>query len=110
MHGHRVRIAQLGWDGHHPAESAEDVQVGIGIHWVEIDGHRFDAVLRARVVAAHDEITAGPTLVLQLIGPVEIVYVDSDGNEIGVPDLRGSTPTLQHNTIMEPTRLEAGTN
>lgn len=104
---HRVRIAQKGWKGSGPAESADDVAVGLGVLWVEIDGHRFEEVFEAQVVARHDEFTPGAALTFQLIGPVEIVYVGADGEELSSVEAR-ETPLMAYGTAM-PVPEEATT-
>lgn len=81
MNGHRVRIAQRGWHGAAPASHVDDVQVGVKLPWVELDGHRYDDLVSAAVRFADDEATL-PELTLQVIGPVAIVYVDSDGEPL----------------------------
>lgn len=78
----KIRIAQKGWYGGSHAETAEDVAVGIGVLWVEIDGHRLADITSVSFRAARDEITM-PILEVDVIGPVEIVYCDKDGNELG---------------------------
>jgi len=79
--GHRVRIAQEGWQQSEPARTVDEVQVGIGCWWVEIDGHRFDRVIAAQVCPADDEVTV-PHMTLELLGSVEVVYVDRDGRPL----------------------------
>lgn len=54
---------------------------GVGVPWVELDGHRFNAVtsVQVRFSATHFNETE---IVLRCIGPVELVYVDGHGEEI----------------------------
>lgn len=86
MMGHRIRLAQRGWDGDHAAETMDDVGAGIGLLWVEIDGHRFEGVVRADFTA--DKVDAMiPLLHLEIIGPVEIIYIGKDGQPLGVEKL-----------------------
>ena len=100
MNGHRVRVAQTGWNVDRPAETLDDVTTGLGVEWVEIDGHRFDRVISATVVASKDAVTLGPWLVVQVVGPVEIVYVDSAGAELGAVET-DVTPKLEHGTALD---------
>jgi hypothetical protein len=76
---HKVRLAQRGWHHESAAKTAEEVEVGVDLLWVEIDGHRF-----SDVVSAEYRIAEGvnvPVITVEVIGPVEIVYLDKDGNE-----------------------------
>lgn len=99
MNGHRVRIGQLGWNSDRAALTLDEVQCGIGVHWVEIDGQRYEHVVSAHVRAAKSQLTRA-TLVVQLVGPIELVYVDDDGNELGAREVE-ATPILQHGSILE---------
>lgn len=77
----QIRLAQRGWNGFRPAATAEEVQQGVDLLWVEIDGHRFEDIVAATVRA--DRGIAVPTIELQLAGAVEIVYLDTNGEELG---------------------------
>lgn len=76
-----IRIGQLGWDRDSPAETVDDVTLGIGVYWVEINGVRIERVMRAEVIARDDEFTV-PRIVLDIADGVQIVYVDRDGDPL----------------------------
>lgn len=88
----RIRIAQTGWAFDRPARSVDEVNAGFGLWWVEIDGVRVRSILRATVEAVKlgegpdgepvpMPITS-PKLTLEILGPVEIVYVDETGEPL----------------------------
>lgn len=90
-----IRIAQQGRGRSAPAETLEEVVAGIGCHWVEVDGVRLTAaehgLASAQFAATNGEFSV-PTLVLSVIGPVEVVYLGADGEELGsepFPDFAG---------------------
>lgn len=84
---HKVRIATYGYRaGSGRAETLDEVTHGIRIPWVEIDGHRFDAITHAVIDLGKDDVTSVEVTVA-VIGPVELVYVDADGNELGAAPL-----------------------
>lgn len=82
--GHRIRVGQLGWVRDRAATTVEEVEGGIGCSWVEIDGHRFDGVVAVDYRADENEITV-PVVTVEVIGAVEIVYVDDDGEPLPGP-------------------------
>lgn len=91
-------------------ETMDDVHGGLKIPWVELDGVKYDDVINATI-----EVQRGSMLRTQItfefIGPIEIVYVDKDGVEIGsVSTYPGSIPqTLDCNTYIEvPPEIEPG--
>lgn len=80
--GHRVRVAQRGWIADRAASSLEEVSAGVGVYWVEIDGHRFEHVGGIEFEARQGEFSV-PVLRLPIIGSLEVVYLDQSGNELG---------------------------
>lgn len=76
-----IRIAQRGWNRDRGAETAADVQVGVGVYWVEIDGVRIERVVRVEFVADEGEVTL-PRLTIEVADGLEVVYVDGDGNPL----------------------------
>lgn len=110
----RIRIAQVGWNFDRPARSVEEVNAGFGLWWVEIDGVRVKSILRATVEAVKlterpDGTTdvspiTSPTLTLEILGPVEIVYVD----ETGEPLPASERVTIEAHAL--PPEIEAGTS
>lgn len=92
--GHRVRIAQEGWQSSWPASRQEDVSIGMMLPWVEIDGLRLHRVSSAEVRFAPDGFTV-PQLVVNIIGTVEVVYVDEHGEP-----LPGETLTVSPDAVM----------
>jgi hypothetical protein len=75
----KIRIAMKGWSKFGPAETADEVRIGVGVPWVEVDGHRITEVVKAEIKTTEDgfqEVT------VSLIGPVEIVYVGRDGEPL----------------------------
>lgn len=98
-----LRIAQRGWNGSQGAETADDVTIGIGCWWVEIDGVRIERIVRAEIVAADDEISI-PRLILDVADGVQIVYVDADGEPLPgapVPVEPGDIPPLEDKVAIE---------
>lgn len=67
-------------DGVHATEP-ENIVAGVHCLWVELDGHRFEDVVSATFKAAEDSLV-GCRLVLEPIGPVELVYVGADDQEL----------------------------
>lgn len=98
-----IRIAQKAWKGmQHATEMGPDV-VGLDLMWVEIDGHRIDWVHAAEIRAASREFSV-PEITVAIIGTVEIVYVDKDGNEIGhvhADPAELADTTYEHRAILE---------
>jgi len=60
-------------------ETLDDVRFGAKIPWVELDGHRFEDLTGAQVNirAGYDDATIA-SLTLDLVGPVEVVYLVGD--------------------------------
>lgn len=79
-----IRIAQLAWDGASAADEITPSTVGLNLPWVEIDGHRITDLFGASIAVGAERGQIGvPHLTIDLIGTVELVYLDKDGNEIG---------------------------
>ena len=78
---HTIRIAQCGWHSDHAAETMDEVAIGIGVYWVEIDWHRIDDVCRVEFTADKDEFTVA-RMTMDVMGPVEIVYVNEQGEPL----------------------------
>lgn len=99
----KVRLATKAvGNGTQPVESMDDVRAGIKMPWVELDGHRFEDLAEARIeMASNGALRTYVTF--QFIGPVEIVYVDRDGNEISsIPVDGGVLPeVIDRHTYME---------
>lgn len=76
----RIRIAQRAWAGSHPADTLDDTVIGLAMPWVELDGHRFDQISHAHIAI---DSRGFPTITIGLIGLVEMVYLDSNGDVIG---------------------------
>lgn len=90
-----IRIAQQGRCQSRPAETLDEVVAGVGCYWVEVDGVRLTAadhgLVSAQFAASGGEFSV-PSLLLSVVGPVEVVYLDGDGNELGaepMPDFAG---------------------
>lgn len=82
---HKIRIATYGHARGGRAASVEEVTCGIRVPWVEIDGHRFDAITHAVIDFGKDDL-ASCEVTLGVIGPVEVVYVDAEGDPLpGAP-------------------------
>ena len=91
-----IRVAQQGRTIDSPAETLDEVIAGFRCMWVEIDGVRLTAedhgLVSFSFTARNGEVTI-PEVVLRLVGPVEVVYLDGDGNELGAepfPDFAGT--------------------
>jgi hypothetical protein len=50
----RIRIAQKGWRGAEQARTLEEVQVGVTLPWVELDGVRFTDIAGVEFSASKD--------------------------------------------------------
>lgn len=101
----RIRIAQKAACNGGNCESMDDVIAGYAMPWIELDGHRITDVAAATFTAGRGEIQ-GVTLTLDAIGPVQLVYIDHDGNEIGEvehPD-PGAIGRIDSATVIERPR------
>lgn len=78
----KIRLGQQGWKGSTPAETLDEVFVGLKLLWVELDGHKFEDVISAEFRADVDDI-GQIGLVVKPIGSFEVVYVGQDGEELG---------------------------
>lgn len=79
---HVVRIGQRGWTLDRAATSLDEVQCGVDLLWVEIDGHRFESVVDAKVGSIDWESVTVPAVTVRIAGPVEIVYCSPDGEPL----------------------------
>lgn len=82
----KIRIASRGWNGNAPADTLDDVGVGLALSWVEIvgdDGDSWripgDALTEAKVGTGSG---AFQEVELTLYGAVEMVYVDIRGEPL----------------------------
>jgi hypothetical protein len=75
----KIRIATLGWQGARAARYREDVAVGIGPQWVELDGVRTTDVIGAKVEVAEGD---GTVVTLTIAAAAEMILVDADGKEL----------------------------
>ncbi len=82
--------------------SMDDVRAGVKMPWVELDGHRFSDLAEARVEMAHNGVLH-TFVTFQFIGPVEIVYLGRDGEEIGTVETTGDKlpAVIDGNTIFD---------
>lgn len=80
----KITIAQQGWAGSTPAKSLEEVRAGVKLPWIELDGHRLSDIAAVAFRAAGDEFGKA-TMTVELLGPVEIVYVGENGQPLGEP-------------------------
>jgi hypothetical protein len=72
-------VGQRGGD----CASLDEVAVGVRCMWVELDGHRIDAIISATFTASvNPDDLASCHLTLDVLGPVELVYVNRDGDII----------------------------
>lgn len=78
-----IRIAQKGITADSgTARSLKEVVAGVAMQWIELDGHRFSDVISADLKIGPDEFMK-TRLELEIHGPVELVYVDHEGEELG---------------------------
>lgn len=77
----KIRIAQRGWASVVPAKTVEEVNCGVGLPWVEIDGYRLDEVISANFTTEDDKFT-DLRFTIRVTGPVEVVYVDRAGEPL----------------------------
>lgn len=81
-----IRIAQRGWNRDQAATTLDEVAAGFDCLWVEIDGVRIPGTL----ISATPDVVAGEFnrtyITLEVLGRVELVYLDADGNELGTGD------------------------
>lgn len=80
----KIRIAQQGWGHDGPAKSLEEVRAGVKLPWIELDGHRLSDIASVEFRAATTEFGMA-TMTVELLGPVEIVYIGADGQPLGEP-------------------------
>lgn len=80
----KITIAQQGWAGSQAAKSLEEVRVGLKLPWIELDGVRLTDITAVEFRAAADEFSTA-SMTVELLGPVEVVYVDKDGQPLGEP-------------------------
>jgi hypothetical protein len=102
-----IRVAQEGWVDCVPAKTVDEVRVGIGCYWVEIDGVRIDKIVRAEFVAAEGEFSL-PRLVIDVAAGMEIVYVDRNGEPLpGAPVPVAALPDdeIDYHTIISRDEL-----
>lgn len=78
----RIRIAQQGWAAVQAAKNLEEVKAGIRLPWVELDGVRLTDIASVEFSAGADEFGQA-RMTIELLGPVEIVYVGPDGEPLG---------------------------
>lgn len=82
---HAIRIAMKGWHGSEQATTGDEVDAGVALPWVEIDGVKYGAITHAEFHA--DKGAFNETLLtIGFLGPVSIVYLDKDGNELAVDE------------------------
>lgn len=103
----KVRIGQRGLARSSRApETVDDVDLGYRVMWVELDGHRFEDVVTVAFSAGGDEITT-PSITLNLIGAIEMVYVGADGEPLPGAPAEMSIEALEaigeigHDTVIE---------
>jgi len=96
----KIRIATraVGKQGR-VVETMDDVQAGVKIPWVELDGTKYSDLVNATIEVDRSSVLR-TAITFEFIGPVELVYVDGDGAEIGsVVTDPGSLPrVLDRNT------------
>lgn len=80
----RISVGTRGWNGDCPATSVDEVDSGLGIDWVEVDGQRIKDVVSVRL-----EIVKGfasPVISVELLGPLTLTYLDEQGEPLpGAP-------------------------
>jgi hypothetical protein len=82
----RIRIAQKGWRGAEQARTLEEVQVGVTLPWVELDGVRFTDIAGVEFSASKDGFGEA-RLTIDLLGSIEVVYVGPDGEDLGAVEM-----------------------
>lgn len=109
MKGHHVKVGTRAWGFDSSASNADDVRLGVGAEWVEIDGHRFEGVVAAEVVVDTDRFVV-PVVTLRLVGPVEIAYLDDAGEQIRLEyrDPADLPAVIEAGTILTPADLVEG--
>jgi hypothetical protein len=79
--GHRVRVAMKGWNRSQAATTPDEVSSGVMMPWVEIDGVKYDAVTHAEFHADEHDFSR-LTVTIGVLGPVDLVYLGPDGEEL----------------------------
>lgn len=76
-----IRIGQRGWDHDEGAASVAETGAGIGVAWVEVAGIRIPGdVISGVDWRADGSRFSAPSV--ELIGRVEIIYVDEHGDPL----------------------------
>lgn len=85
----RIRIAQRAWEGSSAVDEITSETCGVDLIWVEIDGYRIDRYIEGVSIQGHKDAPnfrigdIVPEITLRILGTVEIVYLDTNLNEIG---------------------------
>ena len=98
-----------GWGARGPAENSDEIVAGVRLPWIELDGHRIsDGVVSAEFVASKEDISRCK-LTLEIMGPIEIVYIDKDGHlfpgfseEIDPVDAHEVLGSMDHTAVVRP--------